>query len=385
MKKLVVRALFTYFISNFSLLGNDEICVNRLIDEMTIKLNQNNKIPPSKTSFEIGEYIGIGASKDPNKRYQTIKGGHKINIPMMESRYIGTYQGVYDDKHYIVRVSAIDSKLNMNLPPTDFIVPIADAVHLPKGTIKKTIESLKGFTNIALNFTQNETVRYRNLAGQIKLGVVKKINKENFELDDNGISVSIDKEMVFKYDKNTRGVPQTVIYKTSWDLMKQEKPKGVFLDLLNGAAKLTSHQSYLKKSIIEKLDTLRSYTDKHVFYDSAAMGDISEQAGLNTYDKLICAGVGVCRHQSVIHATILQETGFNTRLLKYTPPNERGHTWLEVIIPDDNGKDVVLVVDPTNYYIDTFANTIKRGESKMGDFEKRFYLNPAREVTLPSN
>jgi len=96
----------------------------------------------------------------------------------------------------------------------------------------------------------------------------------------------------------------------------------------------------------ERFETLIKFIKAKIPWTAAA--NFGEENGLNTYNKLICTGVGVCRHNSLVLASILSEAGYRVRPTAYFPgANREGHAWLEVDSVQADGKIITYILDPS--------------------------------------
>ncbi len=111
-------------------------------------------------------------------------------------------------------------------------------------------------------------------------------------------------------------------------------------------AVLSSHPDFLLMAPRDKILTLLKYTQRNVPWTKAAQS--AENAGLSTFSDIVCAGAGVCRHNSNLLATTLSEAGFPTRLVRYLPEGQDGHAWMEVDMRMLDGSVQTYVVDPSN-------------------------------------
>ncbi len=139
--------------------------------------------------------------------------------------------------------------------------------------------------------------------------------------------------------------PADIFKTTNWTDL--ERPKRLLAQVLNGGAKLASLPDFKRRTAIEKLELLNRYVLQ--FQPARNVAKMSEVANKNDFDTLLCAGAGVCRHNSLLAATLFSELGYPTRMMVSDPRDAKydRHAWVEVDMVDPKGNRQTFVVDPS--------------------------------------
>ncbi|MBT4791920.1 MAG: hypothetical protein HON90_10140, partial [Halobacteriovoraceae bacterium] len=253
---------------------------------------------------------------------------------------IGQFQGVFDEDQYIVSTrlskpgsTQLNTLINKN-----------DIKGFSGSTPEKLQQSLKPFLDIKLFFVAGERIRFRDKNGFLQSGLFYNSNNNIAKINVAGKIQEVNINEIFK-NSNTHP-PKTPSYKADWILVKDESPTGSYRDLLNAGAKITSTTEFHLMHDQERFETLIKFIKAKIPWTAAA--NFGEENGLNTYNKLICTGVGVCRHNSLVLASILSEAGYRVRPTAYFPgANREGHAWLEVDSVQADGKIITYILDPS--------------------------------------
>ncbi|MBI4425226.1 MAG: transglutaminase domain-containing protein [Elusimicrobia bacterium] len=334
--------------------------------------------------FVKGEYVQLGtdwekASLELEQRYQP---GQPVTISSSALPYLGRFVGVADEEHYEVEVEAAGQFL-----PRTVLAPKTKVEGLISGTRKAASALIDRLPLPSLAFRPGERVRYRDAKGRMCEGGFRASAGGMSEVGtEAGANASVPSGRLFKVVGDIPAL--TSFYDASWQPTRLNLRDPLVAEFLDYAAKLTSHPDYLQVAPTERLKLIVSYVQRSIPWSEVAIR--AEPAGVETFAKLITAGVSVCRHNAYLLGVILSETGYATRLVKHLPPQSDGHAWLEVDMRQPGGSLQTYVVDPSNKYepVSELAAVMQaaRDAAKAGNSESaavKWYLQPGREYVLP--
>ncbi len=263
--------------------------------------------------------------------------------------------------------------------------------HLNVGTGKTLNAMLFPLENITPQFTLHEKVRYRDSLGLMKAAVIHQFKDGKFLIGDSDEKTWINQDEVFT--TWTPGIPTSIAVGTKkyhTQNINLGVPEGLFKDVLNGAAKLSSHPDFLALSFTEQIYALMIYENTLLPWDLS--GNTVEMAGLKDYSEILCAGVGVCRHNTPLMAAILSEAGLRVRIQtrvrtieEMTTDHVQGqfnaHTWLEVDSPYINDAKT-WILDPTHLVFKEMSEVIAAATSDPSSLDAIWWANRNRETLL---
>jgi hypothetical protein len=333
--------------------------------------------------FEAREYVQIGKEGDPQLLLKHVDAPTTMTLDKRSLPYIGRFVGMEDGANYVVEIKGaggVDANVR---------VPKEQVYALPAGTVKAARQSMHRLPVIQLSFQPGEGVRFRNKWGLIEMGAVIALRDGVMKIMTMAGEISISPKNVFK--PSGPKIPVTPHYKAYWTEGQWKSPAGptgLFAEFLNGGAALTSHPDFAQAAPAEKIEVLMRYVWHNIPWTAAAKQ--AEDAGLRAFEDLLCAGAGVCKHNSTLLATILSEAGYFTRLVSYVPPGKegeterRGHAWLEVDMPSDQGEVETYVVDPSGVsgFIKPIREVEKIAQTNPDSNANKWYMQPGREYVF---
>lgn len=346
---------------------------------------------PKREEINIVKEIWPGFPLDPaiaDIRIAIMENGRviemgKSNFPLRTyDEYELKFDRVYNETHSLVSGDFNDQKIRL-LVPHQFL-------SVPKITTKEEVlKRLSFLDDIELDFSVNQLVRIRDNEGLMRTGVVRKALKESVEviLEDNRI-IQRNQKDVFRsvharsrtpyYENSTyaRGEISEAVFQFS------QKPEGVFRKILDGAARLSSTSEYQSLEEIDQVNFLGNYIKKFLQTPDGAAA-IERRTG-NKINEVFCQGTGVCRHQAIALATVLQEAGYKANLkTHFVDKLKFGHVWVELEI---DGKIYILDTGTSlnEMYIKTFEEAKVLAEKTPESMESIFYTNPSVTTINPS-
>lgn len=323
-----------------------------------------------RSTYVFGEYVQVGNRNKESRDYLSVA-GEKITLG---DAYIGIFMAVQDSNNYVVRLKDKNGVL------VDIVAPKRDVYDLTMGTSARFDLTVSNFSNLQVQFKQNEAVRYRNSDGMISYGrFIKK--DEGFVIikNQNGIFERISQESVFRSIENAR----TTTYKAPW-MLELEKPSDSLKKFLDGAGKLTSLPDFTRMSSEQKVISLMKYL--RVFIRWSKGGMQAEDAGLTNFNKLLCTGAGVCRHLAPLLAATLNESGIPAVVVMRMETETKGHAWVEVVLPGKDGKQTYYIADPSNEngtYFKSISEVTRIASENKESFEYRFHAHPNKVYLAP--
>ncbi len=332
----------------------------------------------SRSPFEVDEFVQIGHEFSTVAKFEISgRDGESMTFEDGFAQYLGKFKGYGPGDKYLIEIQARGNDINSLV----LEVPSGQVHGLAGGTDAKVRDNLKTVLNLKFSFKTGEVVRFRNSAGFMQSGTFLRDRRGAIEVRTSaGQSLIVSEEHVFKH---VGGTPRTPIYNADWINAKFAASDPLVARFLNGAAKVTSHPDFAKLAPQEKIKLVLDYTQRNVPYKKAAVN--AENAGLTSFNDLVCAGLAVCRHNSPLLATALAEAGYSVRLVQFLKKQEsKGHVWLEVDLPTESGKPETYVVDPSNgQFIEPIWKVQKAVREQPTSFEAQWYTQPGRLYEQP--
>ena len=238
--------------------------------------------------------------------------------------------------------------------------------------------ALRPLTSGSLAFAPGEPVRLRDEAtGRVRDGrflehadLGKRGKKYSVE-DESGARVLLPRRLVYrKPGEAPARTPDFLVDTRRFSWAAFEPRRGGMTELfLDAAARFTSEPGFLTLADRHRLMFLTDFVRAVLRPDSAAAH--AEFFGLRTFDGVISAGIGVCRHLATLLAAALSEAGYKADVALYAPRDGKdGHAWVEVAGRD--GK--AIVVDPMLELV----TPLERAEHSFSP-HAAWYVSPERE------
>ena len=317
-----------------------------------------------------GEFVRIEGN--PGMRLQAEYWGQwTVEVPLPT---LGRYSGEGDGDSARVEVYTKFGWVEVQVP-RDALTP------LPVGHAASFRHGLGEMKLPKLSFAPGERVRYRDeRSGLMKTGVFLGMESGKYVLQDSGgEKLLIPMRLVYRWTGGEERpfTPRFRIDRSRTLWPEFEVARGTLLELfLDKAALLSSHPEFLSSGTEGRFQLLMRLVRMLVPPD-LELGESIEPAGLHTFDDILAAGVGVCRHLSTLLAAALIEAGYRVRLMTLIPRGSHlGHAWLEV---EEGGETYVL--DPTYGFIGTLARVRELALQGADTLAARWFLREERRAT----
>jgi hypothetical protein len=326
--------------------------------------------------FTPGEYIEIRSPSASKLVFKLAQNPAKtIELFGLSDGYLGKFVRSLDEESYVVQFEDVDR----DIMPTQILVPRNLVRGLTSGTAAHFKNAVKDLLEMQIEFQAGELVRYRNAAGHISLGHFLEVKGTSTTIaDEFGQSVNVPSQRVFRF---MDGEPATPRYAQKWVDEYFEMPNDLVLNFLDAAGKLSSLSDFSSLSAKEKLTTMLKFLSSNMPWTSSALR--AENAGLQNLNDMLCAGVGVCRHVSLLLNSIFAELGYSSRVANFFNAEGVGHAWLEVDVKMSNGQLKTFVVDPSNgLYVKSYAEVAALAAKNKNSNAARWYSQPTRTFFL---
>ena len=332
--------------------------------------------------FKEGEYVRIG-NEGRSTRVSVASRSEKTYETQTE--FPAKFLKVVDPGHYLV-----EKQINHTGKVAQFKVPKESVGGTTTGSLARVLDATKPTHEIQLDFLPNERVRYRTSNGQMQVGHLSSRGLLNgiAEVDNETTHTRsiIPQSKLFKLPPDAHN-PGTKYFKMM-DVTQMNRPEEAVVTMFDGAARITSHPDYAASTAQEKLQILTRYVERFVPWSAA--GKVAEKHGLANYNQLICSGVGVCRHNTVILATILEESGYPVRFVHHHISKKIGHAWLEADMKLADGTTQTYVVDPshrlgTDIFVKSLTDVKKDAHENPLSSSAVYYTQTNRHFLYPDS
>ena len=318
-----------------------------------------------RSPYRHRQLVQIGYSFQTSMTLKTPR-GVAVSFEGNTVPYIGSFSGVANDDNYLVTVRP-PGRLHVTV-----LVPKRQVAPLTFAARKAAQEAFLPVLSQRLSFEPGERVRYRDEDGLMREGTYPPA----------GARIG----NIFK-----RAGPEaafTPFFHVPWKGAPLGKPSGFLAQFLDGGALITSRADFAQLPSQRKLLTLVRYAKRHLPWTAAAKS--AELAGLDDFDKILGAGVGVCRHNALLLAALLTEAGFRARVA-VAANGKDGHAWVEADMPERGGRTRTYLLDAsvrdTDFVMplgEVLAEAARPGETTRQAWLRRWYIRPDREYVSVS-
>lgn len=331
----------------------------------------------SRSPFSTGEIVMIGHTEEPRAEVRSFvlaKTETAFRIMPEVLPLPAHFLRLFDEHRAVVELSvALPDELSVIVVPRDRLFGV------PTGTVARFRERLKPLLDLPLEFSSGEPVRYRDRHG--------KIATARFKEKDGGMAVLTDPfgrralaplRQVFKWDG--KGDPYTPVFETNWFKTHGVKPGSLYALALDAAARLTSHPRWLRAPMSRRLAWIATLS--RVILEPSEEATHFPVAGLDTMDKVLISGMGDCKYEAELAATIASEAGYRTTLVRRVPRQANqdglriGHVWAEVHSDRDPSEGWFL--DPAFALVQSLGTAPSRAARDPGSTPGEWYLHRGR-------
>ena len=161
------------------------------------------------------------------------------------------------------------------------------------------------------------------------------------------------------------------------------RPCKFLREYLNAAAHLSSHPEFREVSFERRLNILMQFQNIVLPYTQAS--DTLEVTGVQTLSEVLCAGSGMCRHNTPLIAAVMSEAGLDVRVVhRIAEPGEfaelggthYAHVWIEVT----DAEGGTFIVDPSNAKVRSVDEARAEAGKNPHSVEGRWWAHDARET-----
>jgi hypothetical protein len=247
---------------------------------------------------------------------------------------------VWDLDHWLVSVDFPQSDIS----DVDLIVPKDNIWGLHGGSIGVANKRFSILKDADFSFAPYEMVRYRDKKAVMRLGSFLRVNGPSIQIEvAPGKREFFPRAKVFKQISD-RAPSNPVFAPVFLDRVKPIDPSDeITREFLDAGARISSLPDFSKKTPLDQLNVLAQFVARSLNWTVVAKR--IEEYGLRSFNDILLAGEGVCRHNAILLAALLSEAGINARVVNhYFKDEDLGHAWVEADI-EVNGKGETFVLD----------------------------------------
>jgi hypothetical protein len=354
-----------------------------------LRAQRNVLLAENTPDLKPGEFVELGKEQNGNLVFRLADGSGEFTLPEAEQPALVRYQRQLDNGQLVVELT------HAGLPwqsARRVLVPLSNVRALGVGTFENLMTHLEKLSALRFVFKKGESVRYRGEDGLLGTGrfdgLVRARAQARVATDD-GRSIVVPRAAVFKAAPGSEH-PYSPDYHTYVLPMRLGVPGQALRAFLDGAARIESHPGFAALSQREKLFVLVQYVQTLVPWSSAGM---NLETNARTFDEVVCAGAGVCRHLGILLGLVLNEAGIRHSVVMVHPQSldaagnsKPGHLWTEVQFADDDGQTKGFVLDPSQMDLqldDVQTLSELAAQKPWPEFVKDYHLNPARTFSAP--
>ncbi len=373
-----------------------EEITGRRVDLSTSAFYQNAQVEDSNDVFEVGEWLQIFRAKESVKSLRLVNGDRPawwkhVESGEIEFPILGRFEGLTSDGEFIIQLEIKSYRLSngqsLSVAKESYKVP-RTWLHPLNG--KLLSERLSIVSAVPQLFQVGKEMRFRNSEGRVEQALLLGEGRSEdsttatalrLKRSDGSIE-DLDSTQVFPL--HFRGqLPTTPVYRGPY-LPEQMplRPSPLMQRILNAAARLTSHEEFIRSSERQRWALALRFTQLFLPWNTCALS--AGSWGLDDFDELLGNGIGVCRHNALLLAMILQEAGIPAEVVVAFHGNG-GHAWVEI-----QGSEGRWILDPSAgpglAGVSLLSELVAISQSMGPDSSiNRFYLNPEKQVWKPSS